>query len=132
MRIVNVSHNKIHFAKSIITEVLVKRILSTDVDEDNNRLRIRLRGNIFIYIRYNDYEEYSYSISFSYNKLDRIRFDNYDKHWKVESHPHHFHPRFEKIGTNSPMKGDPELDITILLENLTNGNYKDSKFRFGH
>ena len=38
--------------------------------------------------------------------------------WEVNSKPHHFHPRGEKIAFESSMNGDPKHDISILLKEL--------------
>ncbi len=73
---------------------------------------------IGIYIRYNDFEEYSYQIVFSQEFLDRIRYDNYDEMWNVNSKPHHLHPRGKKAAFESPMNGEPKHDIPILLKEL--------------
>ena len=69
-----------------------------------------------LYIRYNDYGEYSYQLIFSQKPNDRLRFDNYDNVWKVSTHPHHFHQRGEKNAIESPMTGDPNHDIPILIK----------------
>ncbi|MGQ4874795.1 MAG: toxin-antitoxin system TumE family protein [Promethearchaeia archaeon] len=60
------------------------------------RIHIFLRDNTQIFIKYNNYGEYSYSLFFSKRDLDRCRFDNYDDKWDVSTRPHHFHPRFKK------------------------------------
>jgi hypothetical protein len=75
------------------------------------RIRVSLRNGTQIYIRYNDYGEYSYSIIFSKMRLDRCRFDNYDDNWNVPTRPNHFHPRFVGEGFKSPMIGNPDKDI---------------------
>jgi hypothetical protein len=71
-----------------------------------------------LYIRYNDYNEYSYHIQYSPEKYDRIRFDNFDKEWDVKTRPHHLHLRNEKNVKESPMIGDPNNDMDHLLKHL--------------
>ena len=68
-----------------------------------------------IYIRYNDYDEYSYQFNFSQEPYDRFRFDT---RWNVSSKPHHFHPRGQKNASESPMTGDPNHDMPLLITYL--------------
>lgn len=70
-----------------------------------------------LYIRYNDFGEYSYQLQFSSKKHDRIRYDNFDDKWLVTTKPNHFHRRGEVKGVLSPMKGFPEHNIPILIKN---------------
>jgi hypothetical protein len=51
------------------------------------RLKIVLKDGTKIYIQYNNYQEYSYSVLFSSFEGDRCRFDNYDNLWEVPSRP---------------------------------------------
>lgn len=69
-----------------------------------------------LYIRYNDFGEYSYQLDFSQKKDDRIRYDNFDDKWPVSSQPHHFHPRNGLEALESPMTGDPEHDMPLLIK----------------
>ncbi|HEC36807.1 hypothetical protein LCGC14_0519530 [marine sediment metagenome] len=85
------------------------------LDKDRPVIKIVFHKEIYLYLRYNDYGEYSYSTIFSPNPDDQIRFDNYDDIWKVKTRPHHFHIRGMKKVIESPMKGEPEHDIPILL-----------------
>lgn len=54
-------------------------------------LKVEFRGNFVVYLRYNQVGEYSYHIQFSSKENDRIRFDNMDDLWPVDTKPHHFH-----------------------------------------
>ena len=45
-----------------------------------------------------------------------MRFDNYDDIWDVKTSPHHSHIRGMKKVIESPMKGEPEHDMSILLK----------------
>lgn len=38
--------------------------------------------------------------------------------WNVATKPHHLHPKGEETAIESPMNGDPEHDIPILLKQL--------------
>ena len=94
------------------------------------RIRIEQRDGILLYIQYNNYNEYSYSIIFSKMLLDRCRFDNYDDKWNVSSRPNHFHPRYDKSGYSSPMNGDPDHDIILVLELIKSGKLLSPNHRF--
>jgi hypothetical protein len=76
-----------------------------------------------IFIQYNNYNEYSYSIVFSHLELDRIRYDNYDTDWDIPSKPNHYHPRKEKSGKSSPMIGNPQKDMLLLTEIIQLGKF---------
>ncbi len=82
------------------------------------RLKIYLFNNIMTYIRYNDFNEYSYQIIFSNTKNDWVRFDNYDNIWEVRTKPNHKHCRSTSEVKESPMIGDPEKDILLLVNEL--------------
>jgi len=81
-------------------------------------LRVIFHNEIYLFIRYNDYGEYSYSIIFSPNPDDQMRFDNYDDIWNVKSRPHHFHVRGMQSVIDSSMNGDPNHDIPILINKI--------------
>jgi len=108
--------DKLIVARKILLENLLPKIKNEYVDDERPFLEISFFKGLFLYIRYNDYEENSYQLIYSQKPLDRIRYDNYDDMWNVKSKPHHFHPKGEKIAVESPMKGDPKHDIPILLK----------------
>ena len=81
-------------------------------------IHFQFKNGMNLYVRYNNHNEYSYQIIFSQKSLDRIRFDNYDAHWIVNSKPHHVHKRHESIGSDSNMNGDPTHDVPLLLMEL--------------
>ena len=114
---------KLKIAKDILEDHLKLRILALTLNRDLERLRLTLKDGTLIFIQYNNYNEYSYSIIFSNSEYDRARFDNYDKGWDVNSKPHHYHPRKEKIGKNSPMRGDPKQDMLALSEMIESGKF---------
>jgi len=74
-----------------------------------------LKSGVVIYIRYNEYGEYGYQIKYSPRKNDFLRFDNFDDRWDVSTKPHHFHQGNVKV-ISSPMSGDPNHDIPILVK----------------
>lgn len=79
-------------------------------------MQFEFRQGFTLFIRYNDFDQYSYHIQFSKSKFNRIRYDNYDDTWDVMSRPHHFHPKNKKEALMSEMVGIPELDIPKLIE----------------
>ena len=70
---------KLQIAKEILEDQLKLEILDLTINRNLERLRITLKDGTIIFIQYNNYNEYSYSVIFSNSELDRIRFDNYDK-----------------------------------------------------
>ena len=113
--------NKINLAQVILEKILKYSITSIEINYENPRILINLKNSSRIYIQYNNHEQYSYSVLFSDEKLDRCRFDNFDAHWDVTTKPHHFHPRLAKTPINSPMKGDPNKDMEILCKLIDSG-----------
>jgi hypothetical protein len=116
---------KIQFARKEIEQKLHPWINDVLTDLEDPRLMIGLDNGSKIYIQYNNFDQYSYSLIFSGNQFDRIRYDNYDVRWDVQSSPHHMHPYLLKNAEESPMNGDPEHDITLLCENLLNFTLKE-------
>jgi len=55
-------------------------------------------------------------LNFSQKPYDRIRFDNFDEFWAVSTRPHHYHLRNKKDAIESPMIGDPQHDIPLLIK----------------
>ena len=110
--------DKLTSARKILLNKLLGEIKEEYLDDERPILKITFFKGLVLYIRYNDYDEYSYQLVFSQEPLDRIRYDNYDDMWEVNSKPHHFHPRGEKIAFESSMNGDPKHDISILLKEL--------------
>lgn len=85
---------------------------------DRNRLTLHLSSGIKVYIRYNNYNQYAYVIQFSLKKQDRTRYDNYDTIWDVKTNPHHYHIRNSDKVSESPMVGDPNIDMIKLCKLL--------------
>ena len=96
-----------------------------EIDFLKGKLIITFRMNGYsLYIRYNDFEEYSYQFMYSKKENDRFRYDNYDDRWNIKTRPHHFHARGLKNGMESSMNGEPSHDIPILLK------YIEEKVKF--
>lgn len=110
-------------AKSILYQEIPDKILYSEIKEDTTRLKLIIKGAMILYIRYNNHKQYSYVIQFSKNKYDRIRYDNFDEKWDVNSKPHHLHPRDKKNAIESPMIGDPNYDINLLIDFIKKNYY---------
>ena len=121
---------KLEQSKLILEKNLSPYIESLVFEPKLARITIYLRNNVIIYIQFNDFGEYGYSIIFSKILLDRCRFDNYDDKWVVSTRPNHFHPRSNKNGYSSPMKGTPNHDMPILCELIKSGKFYSPEFRF--
>lgn len=119
--------DKLIVARKILLYELLSEIKNESVDDERPFLKITFFNGKVLYIRYNDYNEYSYHLVFSQELLDRIRYDNYDDVWKVKSSPHHFHLRGGQTAIESPMNGDPEHDIQILLKQFFEKELKNSQ-----
>ncbi len=112
------SRKNLELARNIIIKdysTLIRKII---LDKDRPVLKAVFNNEVNLYIRYNDYGEYSYSVIFSPNPDDQMRFDNYDDIWDVKTRPHHFHQRRMQSIVESPMMGEPKHDISILLKNI--------------
>jgi len=72
------SLEKLAKAKSILEKELSIQVKNLNFEPKLARIHIILRDNIQTFVRYNNYDEYSYNIIFSKKELDRCRFDNYD------------------------------------------------------
>ena len=103
-------------ARWIIEKRFQKEISFLIVDSTKPKLQINFKLGYSLFIRYNDFNEYSYQFSYSKKLLDRFRFDNYDDKWNVSSKPHHLPERNSKIGIESPMNGQPEHDMLLLID----------------
>ena len=97
-------------------EICSKIIIDKDFNPRLKRVKYRLENGSSVFIQYNNYGEYSYSIIYSPLDQDLCRFDNYDQEWVVKTKPHHFHPRGQYNAIDSPMVGDPKKDIPKFCE----------------
>jgi hypothetical protein len=116
--------------KQLLESHINDLLLGINLEAQYPRLVASFRDGTVLYVRFNEHGQYSYSILFSESELDRCRFDNFDDKWLVPSKPHHFHPRTSKQGFKSPMKGDPDDDIPLLLNLLRNGVLYSIEQRF--
>lgn len=121
---------KIEIARKILDIKLHEVITNVIFDNQIPKISIALRNGMKIFLRYNNYNQYSYTIYFSESELDRCRFDNYDERWEVQTKPHHFHPRSSKNAFKSPMNGNPEQDILKLCDLVIEGKLYISETRF--
>ena len=112
------SREYLQLAHNIIIKSYSDLIREIILDKDRPVLKIIFHSEIILYIRYNDYGEYTYCVIYSPNPDDQMRFDNYDDKWDVKSRPHHFYTRGMQSVKDSPMKGDPKHDIPILFNNI--------------
>ncbi len=110
--------DKLNIVREFILKKLLPEIKEEFIDDERPFMKISFFKGIVLYIRYNDYEEYSYQLNYSQDVLDRIRYDNYDNMWGLDSKPNHLHPKGQKTAIESPINGDPKQDIPILLEEL--------------
>jgi hypothetical protein len=108
--------SKLNQAISLITAELITHISSIHHNPVKPVVQLEFISGLVIYIRYNEFDEYSYQIQFSNRKLDRIRYDNYDDKWDVSTKPNHLHPRFQNDAQQSDMIGDPIVDIPKLID----------------
>jgi hypothetical protein len=124
------SVDKLTQSKNILEKELSIHVRELFFEPKLARIRIILRDGVMLYVQYNNHDQYGYSVIFSSNELDRCRFDNYDKNWKVSSQPHHFHPRNTKDGFDSPMVGKPDSYIPVFCELVKKGTLLDKEHRF--
>lgn len=108
--------NNITQANNLIQEFLKDKEYTEQLDLNRGKLTISFPNGYALFIRYNDFKEYSYQFLYSKKGYDRFRYDNYDDRWSIGSRPHHFHPRGSKNGIISPMNGDPIHDMPLLLK----------------
>ncbi|MEX2679968.1 MAG: DUF6516 family protein [Candidatus Sigynarchaeota archaeon] len=112
--------DKLRRAREILETELATSVISSELNARLKRFRGILRDGTTIYVQYNDHDEYIYSIFYSSQELDRVRFDNFDNLWNVPTKPHHVHPRYKEDGERSTMNGNPEIDMRILANILKN------------
>jgi len=110
------SRKNLELARNIIIKEYSSLIREIILDKHRPVLKMVFHIEIFLYIRYNDYGEYTYCVIFSPNPDDQMRFDNFDDRWDVKTRPHHFHVRGMQTVVDSPMSGEPNDDIPILLK----------------
>lgn len=93
-------------------------------------IKCNLKDGSVLDVNYNKHDQYSYNLIFSSIKYDRARFDNFDDKWNVSTSPHHFHPRHDKFAIESPMNGNPDHDLPLLIGYIGKQILFDSKIKF--
>jgi hypothetical protein len=121
---------KLELTKDILEQELGSSITDSVFNALLVRIRVTLRDGSVIIVYFNDHDQYSYSILFSTQEEDRCRFDNFDKDWVVKTAPHHYHPREMLDGFDSPMIGDPSVDIPFLCNLIKDNTLFDAGYRF--
>ena len=106
----------LELARNLIIQNYSKLTREIILDKERPVLKIVFNFEVVLHIRYNDFGEYSYSVIFTPNPDDQMRFDNFDDRWDVNTRPHHFHIRGLKSTIESPMLGEPNHDIPIILK----------------
>ncbi len=115
------SLKKLDKAKLLLHQHLPIILKTINFEPKLARIHVILRDNVQIFIRHNNYGEYSYTIVFSKTELDRCRYDNYDDRWEVYSRPHHFHSRKRLEAISSKMTGNPDHGIPLLCKIIQSG-----------
>ena len=108
---------KLSVARSVLLSFFSEKILEIFLSEEHFTLKIVFTHNERLYIRYNDYNEYSYQYYFSSQLDDFIRFDNFDDRWPISTRPHHLHTKSKGV-IESLMNGDPDHDIPLLSQKI--------------
>jgi len=112
------SREKLQLAYNVLIKEFSDIISEIIVYKDRPVLKAKFKNEIILHIRYNDYGEYTYFVTYSPNPDDQMRFDNYDDRWDVKTRPDHFHIRGMQSVKESPMEGDPNQDIPILIKKI--------------
>ena len=110
------AEDNIRTARNLLVATVLHEIKDIFVDDERPLLKVTFLTGFILYIRFNDFNEYSYQIIFSQRPNDRLRYDNFDDRWPVRTRPHHLHPRHERDAIESLMTGIPEHDIPILIK----------------
>ncbi len=108
---------KLSVARSVLLSIFSEEILEISLSKEHFTLKLIFTHNERLYIRYNDYNEYSYQYYFSSQLNDFIRFDNFDDRWPISTRPHHLHTK-SKVVIESEMSGDPNHDIPLLSKKV--------------
>lgn len=103
------------------------KIITDELLANHNQRKYSFRDGTVLYIVFNSAGEYAYQLLFSTQKLDRIRFDCMDKKWEVKTKPNHFHPRYTEQAFESPMKGETEKDLNLLINLIKKGDLRIPK-----
>ncbi|MHA1721385.1 MAG: hypothetical protein ACTSWX_11335 [Promethearchaeota archaeon] len=108
---------KLSVAKSVLLSFFSKKILEISLSKEHFTFKLIFTHNERLFIRYNDYNEYSYQYYFFSQLGDFICFDNFDDRWPISTRPHHLHTKNKKV-IESVMNGDPNHDIPLLSQKV--------------
>ena len=108
---------KLRIAREILLQSFRTYINEVFLSEEHFTLKIIFQKGEQLFIRYNDYQEYSYQFVFSSQIGDFLRYDNFDDRWNVKTRPHHLHG-FDKVVVESKMNGDPHHDMPLLIKSV--------------
>ena len=106
---------KLEKARELLVPTLIRTITGVHLSDEHYTLRIDFEQHSILYVKYNDYQEYSYQILLSHQGSKSIRYDNFDDRWDVSSRPNHVHMA-DKTVVASPMNGDPVHDMPLLIK----------------
>ncbi len=119
------SREKLLIAHDMIVDKYLTIVSDIILEKDRPVLKVKLHSGIALYIRYNDYGEYTYLAIFSPKPDDMLRFDNFDDLWPVNTRPHHFHSRGMKTVVSNKLMGDPDKDIPLFFEAIEEASRKN-------
>ena len=68
--------DKLTAARKLLLDELLSEIKDEYIDDERPFLKITFFIGLILYIRYNNYDEYSYQVVFSQEPFDRFRYDN--------------------------------------------------------
>ena len=108
---------KLKVAQHILLQQLSRQIKDVHFSDEHFNVKLTFEDGKRLYVRYNDYGEYSYQFILSSQLSDFIRYDNFDDNWEVSTRPHHWHTKNGGV-IESPMIGVPEEDIPILADKI--------------
>jgi hypothetical protein len=106
---------KLEKARELLVPSLIRTITGVHLSDEHYTLRIDFEQHSILYVKYNDYQEYSYQILLSHQGSKSIRYDNFDDRWDVSSRPNPVHMA-DKTVVASPMNGDPVHDMPLLIK----------------
>ncbi len=109
------AYSKLEIARKVLLSNFINEIGEIVLSEEHFTLKLIFKRGERLYIRYNDYNEYSYQFYLSSQLNDFIRFDNFDDRWPVSTRPHHLHTQVKGV-VESEMDGDPSHDIPLLTQ----------------
>ncbi|MHA1521060.1 MAG: hypothetical protein ACTSRK_12830 [Promethearchaeota archaeon] len=108
---------KLNAARDVLLYNFFDKIIEVFLSEEQFTLKLIFLQGERLYIRYNDYCEYSYQFFYSSQLDDFICYDNFDDRWPVSSRPHHLHTKNKDV-IESMMNGEPTHDMPQLSQKL--------------